>query len=70
MQAVIEQISSLIQNDILHVDLHPGNVVVDAAGKSLSAGFRQGQRLSWEQAKVKKSIPHPLAASCQQARIA
>ena len=33
VESVIDQISTLIQHDILHVDLHPGNVVVDGSGK-------------------------------------
>ena len=28
MKAVIKQVSILIKNKILHVDLHPGNVIV------------------------------------------
>ncbi len=42
MESVIEQISTLIQNDILHVDLHPGNVVVDATGKVYLLDFDKG----------------------------
>ena len=29
MENIIEQVSTLIKNGILHVDLHPGNVIVD-----------------------------------------
>jgi 3-deoxy-D-manno-octulosonic acid kinase len=43
MASVIEQISLLIQNDILHVDLHPGNAVVDAAGKVFLLDFDKGR---------------------------
>jgi ADP-heptose:LPS heptosyltransferase/tRNA A-37 threonylcarbamoyl transferase component Bud32 len=42
MESVIEQIVSLIQNNVLHVDLHPGNVVVDAAGKVYLLDFDKG----------------------------
>jgi 3-deoxy-D-manno-octulosonic acid kinase len=42
MESVIEQISVLIQNNILHVDLHPGNIVVDAAGKIYLLDFDKG----------------------------
>jgi 3-deoxy-D-manno-octulosonic acid kinase len=43
MESVIGQISLLIQNDILHVDLHPGNVVVDGADQIFLVDFDKGQ---------------------------
>ena len=43
MESVIGQISMLIQNGILHVDLHPGNIVVDAAGQIFIVDFDKGQ---------------------------
>ena len=43
MESVIEQISVLIQNGILHVDLHPGNIVVDGAGRIFIVDFDKGQ---------------------------
>jgi 3-deoxy-D-manno-octulosonic acid kinase len=43
MESVIGQISLLIQNDILHVDLHPGNIVVDGAGQTFLVDFDKGQ---------------------------
>jgi 3-deoxy-D-manno-octulosonic acid kinase len=70
MESVIEQISSLILNDILHVDLHPGNVVVDAAGKVYLLDFDKGsvyhgnrQKLKnryltrWQRAVTKHRLP-------------
>lgn len=42
MEAVIEQISLLVQNSILHVDLHPGNIVVDPTGKVYLLDFDRG----------------------------
>jgi len=70
MESVIEQISSLIQNKILHVDLHPGNVVVDAAGKVYLLDFDKGsvyhgnrQKLKnryltrWQRAVTKHRLP-------------
>ena len=53
MESVIEQISSLIQNDILHVDLHPGNVVVDAAGKVYLLDFDKGSVCHGNRRKLK-----------------
>jgi 3-deoxy-D-manno-octulosonic acid kinase len=43
MESVIGQISLLIQNDILHVDLHPGNIVVDGADQIYIVDFDKGQ---------------------------
>jgi len=78
MESVIEQISSLIQNDILHVDLHPGNVVVDAAGKVYLLDFDKGsgyhrnrQKLKnryltrWQQAVTKHRLPGMLIEKLQ-----
>ena len=74
MQSVIEQISSLIQNHILHVDLHPGNVVVDRAGKVYLLDFDRGRvyrgnrqqlknryRARWQRAVAKHGLPKILA---------
>jgi 3-deoxy-D-manno-octulosonic acid kinase len=78
MESVIEQISSLIQNDILHVDLHPGNVVVDAAGKVYLLDFDKGsvyhgnrQTLKnryltrWQRAVNKHGLPEMLTEVLQ-----
>jgi 3-deoxy-D-manno-octulosonic acid kinase len=74
MHSVIEQISALIQNDILHVDLHPGNVLVDAAGKVYLLDFDKGrvyhgsrEKLKnryiarWQRAVVKHRLPDMLS---------
>jgi 3-deoxy-D-manno-octulosonic acid kinase len=53
MQSVIEQISALIQNDILHVDLHPGNVVVDNVGKVYLLDFDKGRVSQGNRQKLK-----------------
>jgi len=78
MESVIEQISWLIQNDILHVDLHPGNVVVDAAGKVYLLDFDKGsvyhgnrQKLKnryltrWQRAVNKHGLPKVLTEMMQ-----
>ena len=78
MHSVIEQISALIQNDILHVDLHPGNVLVDAAGKVYLLDFDKGsvchgnrQKLKnryitrWKRAVNKHGLPKLLAEMMQ-----
>ncbi len=74
MESVVEQMSALIQNDILHVDLHPGNVVLDAAGKVYLLDFDKGifyrgnrQRLKsqylirWQRAVTKHRLPQMLS---------
>ena len=71
---MIEQIAALVQNSILHVDLHPGNVVVDAAGKVYLLDFDKGsvyhgnrQKLKnrylnrWQRAVSKHGLPNMLS---------
>ena len=78
MESVITQISSLIQNQILHVDLHPGNVVVDSAGKVYLMDFDKGkvyhgnrQQLKnrylarWQRAVNKHGLPKVLTEIMQ-----
>ena len=43
MEPVIGQISLLIQNGILHVDLHPGNIVIDGGGQIYLVDFDKGR---------------------------
>ncbi|MGD9106406.1 MAG: lipopolysaccharide kinase InaA family protein [Desulfobacterales bacterium] len=42
MKSVIKQISMLIKNKILHVDLHPGNVIVDNQNQIYLLDFDKG----------------------------
>ena len=73
MASVIEQISLLIQNDILQVDLHPGNVVVDVREQVYLLDFDKGrvyhgsrQKLinlylaRWQRAVSKHGLPEML----------
>ena len=70
MTSVIEQISILIQNNILHTDLHPGNIVVDKKNKVFLVDFDRGHRFSgntnklrdrylnrWQRAVIKHQLP-------------
>ena len=79
MESVIDQISALIQNAILHVDLHPGNVLVDAVGKiylldfdkgSIYHGTRQTLRnryfTRWRRAVNKHGLPKVLTEMMQK----
>jgi 3-deoxy-D-manno-octulosonic acid kinase len=82
MASVIEQVVSLIQNDILHVDLHPGNVLVDATGKVYLLDFDKGtvyygnrQKLinrylsRWQRAVNKHGLPKMLTEMMQNGLI-
>jgi 3-deoxy-D-manno-octulosonic acid kinase len=42
MKAVVKQVSMLIKNKILHVDLHPGNVIVDNQNQIYLLDFDKG----------------------------
>ncbi len=70
MASVIEQISRLIDNRIMHVDLHPGNVVVDKETRLFLVDFDKGYIFSgnknklcdrylsrWQRALIKHHLP-------------
>ena len=74
MQQVIEQVSLLMQNRILHIDLHPGNVLVDRAGcvylldfdkaqvsDLSSAKLRDHYLFRWRRAAIKHRLPDLLS---------
>ena len=42
MKEVIKQVSMLIKNNILHADLHPGNVIVDNQNQVYLLDFDKG----------------------------
>jgi len=78
MESVIGQISLLIQNDILHVDLHPGNIVVDGADQIFLVDFDKGQihpgskeklrnryLTRWQRAVTKHRLPDILTEMLQ-----
>jgi len=78
MESVINQTSALIQHQILHHDLHPGNVIVDAADKVYLLDFDKGryyhgsrQRLKirylarWQRAVIKHDLPEFLTEMLQ-----
>jgi len=52
MESVIEQISILIKNSILHVDLHPGNVVVDQKDRVFLVDFDKGHVYQGNKSKL------------------
>ena len=70
MKSTAEQIKKLIQNKILHVDCHPGNVIVDAKGRVFLLDFDKGRIYRgderqlqaryfarWKRAVVKHKLP-------------
>lgn len=78
MESVVGQILLLIQNDILHVDLHPGNIVVDGAGQIFLVDFDKGQihhgnreklrdryLTRWQRAVTKHRLPEILTEMLQ-----
>ena len=71
---IVRQISILIRNGILHVDLHPGNVVVDESGKVYLLDFdkakefpggpnalRDAYLVRWRRAVIKHQLPESLS---------
>lgn len=54
MQRVGQQIELLIENGIWHVDLHPGNVVIDQGGNVFLLDFDRGRIYSGSKNKLKK----------------
>ncbi len=73
MENVIEQLSLLIKNKILHVDLHPGNVLVDSKNQIHFIDFDKGRLYTgalrhladrymsrWKRAVVKHRLPDML----------
>ena len=70
MTSAIEQIVHLIQNNIHHKDLHPGNVVVDSENEVYLVDFDKGYTFSgtrkalrdrylnrWQRAVIKHQLP-------------
>lgn len=53
MESVIQQVSALVQHQVLHVDLHPGNVIVDTDGKVYLLDFDKGKVYHTDRQKLK-----------------
>ena len=79
MESVIEQITLLIQNGILHVDLHPGNIVVDGSDQIFVVDFDKGRNHlgsrkklknrylnRWQRAVTKHRLPAMLTEMLQE----
>jgi 3-deoxy-D-manno-octulosonic acid kinase len=53
MKDVISQVSTLIKNNIFHVDLHPGNVLVDSSGRVFFLDFDKARLCQWDKNKLR-----------------
>lgn len=53
MQEVVKQISILINKNILHVDLHPGNIIVNQQNQIYFIDFDKGSIYSGSKNKLK-----------------
>jgi len=73
MKQLIDQVSILINNNIFHVDLHPGNVLVDSSGRVFLLDFdrarisqtdknslRDYYLVRWRRAVIKHRLPEML----------
>jgi predicted unusual protein kinase regulating ubiquinone biosynthesis (AarF/ABC1/UbiB family) len=71
---LIDQVSTLIQNNIFHVDLHPGNVLVGRGGRVFLLDFdkariargnknklRDHYLSRWQRAVIKHGLPDMLS---------
>jgi 3-deoxy-D-manno-octulosonic acid kinase len=54
MPSVIEQISKLIEHRILHIDLHPGNIIVDKDDRVFIIDFDRGRIFNGDRNKLCK----------------
>jgi 3-deoxy-D-manno-octulosonic acid kinase len=58
MPAVIEQFSLLIRHRIHHIDLHPGNVLIDAQDRVFIIDFDKGRVFSGSRNKLRDHYLH------------
>ena len=54
MPSVIEQITKLIEHRILHIDLHPGNIIVDKNDRVFIIDFDRGRIFNGDRNKLRK----------------
>ena len=54
MPSVIEQITKLIEHRIWHIDLHPGNIIVDKDDRVFIIDFDRGRMVSGDRDKLRK----------------
>lgn len=80
MKKVVDQVSTLIDNNILHVDLHPGNVLVDNDDRVFLLDFdkarvsrgsknklRDRYLARWRRAIIKHRLPETLSETMRRA---
>jgi 3-deoxy-D-manno-octulosonic acid kinase len=53
MNEILLQVSILINNNILHADLHPGNVLVDSSDRVFIIDFDKARVSRWDRNKLR-----------------
>jgi 3-deoxy-D-manno-octulosonic acid kinase len=79
MEKLVDQVVILIKNNILHVDLHPGNVLVDEDGRVFIVDFDKGgvylkgknnlqdrYLARWQRSVIKHGLPEMLIKTMKQ----
>lgn len=54
LESVVQQVKRLIQHKILHVDLHPGNIIVDDKDRAYLVDFDKASIFSGSQDRLRK----------------
>lgn len=58
MKDLISQLTLLIENSIYHIDLHPGNVLVDQENKTYLVDFDKAYTFAGSKQKLRKKYRH------------
>jgi 3-deoxy-D-manno-octulosonic acid kinase len=58
MRDMMPQLATLVENRILHVDLHPGNVLVDIDGRAYLIDFDKARKWRWGSERLRRRYRH------------